>query len=237
MSPRFDDLSRELARPTSRRGVLKLIGGAAAAATAATVLRPFRAQASCAVPCGSTCCAAGQTCSDAATGCCCASGTTPCGTSCCKSGVACVNASTGLCGCPSGYTQCGRGTSMTCCPSGKACGSAGCVPASDLTTKSTAKTCSAPLTCLNVQNGCESAGNCNGNGGCFCYQTAEGGSICQASTNCANNCTRSADCPSGQVCIVNTCCGGGICVSDVPCTSGTAASAAASGERTTPQRS
>lgn len=183
MSEHFEDMSRALARGTSRRGVLKMMGAAAAAATAATVLKPFRgdAQITCAsnsAPCGETCCPPGlvcinastgqcscpagltqcgqgccssglicadasqqlcgcdpsirtfcgkgccnktDTCSDPATVTCCCKGDTPCGTSCCQGGVACINYSQGLCGCPKGYTPCGSGSTLRCCPKGTAC--------------------------------------------------------------------------------------------------------------------
>ena len=91
MSERFDDLSRNLAGSTSRRGVLKMLGAAVAGATAATVLRPFQASGLLAA---------------------CGAGTTPCGTSCCPAGVACVDPNTNRCGCAAGRASCGT----HCCP-------------------------------------------------------------------------------------------------------------------------
>ena len=87
MSGRFDDLSRAMAEPLPRRGMLKMLGAAAAAGVGAAVLKPFRADAAC---------SAGQT---------------PCGTGCCPAGVACADPSTARCGCPAGATQC----ASTCC--------------------------------------------------------------------------------------------------------------------------
>jgi hypothetical protein len=134
MSERFDKLTEDLAHTTSRRGVLKMFGAATAAAAAATVLKPFRAQGACAsgqTPCGDTCCDAGVACLNAANGTCgCAAGTVKCGTqpsgqpSCCKG--TCSDPATNCC-CPSGQTPCGP----ACCASGVACidktkGTCGC---------------------------------------------------------------------------------------------------------------
>jgi hypothetical protein len=52
---------------------------------------------------------------------------------------------------------------------------------------------------------------CNGNGSCVCFQTAEGGSLCAQPTTCGQSCASTSNCPSGYVCLVNTCCGGGEC--------------------------
>ena len=41
MGKGFDNLARSMAEPTSRRGALKVLGAAGAAAAAATLLRPF----------------------------------------------------------------------------------------------------------------------------------------------------------------------------------------------------
>ena len=105
--------------------------------------------------CGTHCCAKGEACSDQATSCCCASGQTPCGPACCAKGVACINSATGPCGCPARYTQCVNGDAVTCCPTGKACGSSGCVAASSL--GGTAKTCSA---CKSYGTTCTTGTDC-----------------------------------------------------------------------------
>jgi hypothetical protein len=123
MSRRFDDLSRTLAGPTSRRGALKLMGAAAAAATAGVVLRPFQAQASCTAgttPCGTTCCPGGVACRDFKNSICgCSPGFAACGTTCCQNqGDFCafIGGKCAAC-CPAGTTPCGR----ACCASGSAC--------------------------------------------------------------------------------------------------------------------
>ncbi|MCU1448341.1 MAG: hypothetical protein JWP02_511 [Acidimicrobiales bacterium] len=117
----FDDLSRA----TTRRGALKVFGGAAAAALGSVLVKPFRADAAACKPglteCGPQCCPKGSTCTDASNGCCCPAGATPCGTSCCKRGVACIDSSRSLCGCPAGTTSCFTDNRLTCCPAGTAC--------------------------------------------------------------------------------------------------------------------
>jgi hypothetical protein len=151
MADSFDELSRAMASPRSRRGVMKMMMTAAAGATAAAVLRPFRAEAVCpagAPVCGSGCCQARESCSDPSTVCCCPSGTTPCGKSCCRNGVACVDRARGICGCPPGTTPCGNATNLNCCAAGKACGDSSCQPVSAFASSVLAKTCGA--TCENT---------------------------------------------------------------------------------------
>jgi hypothetical protein len=125
----FERLTRKLANTTSRRQALKVLGGAAAAAVGAAVLKPAgmaTAAVSCPSgqqPCGAACCPPRYTCSthDAERACCCKPGTAPCGPTCCPSGVACVDRTRGRCGCPAGTTPCGTSTRLTCCPAGTAC--------------------------------------------------------------------------------------------------------------------
>jgi hypothetical protein len=143
MSERFDELSRAMGEPRSRRGVLKLFGAAAVAAVTTTVLKPFRADA---VTC------AGPTSAGAAP---CGPGTTPCGPCCCKAGIACQNSTTGVCGCPAGTTPCGN----ACCKAGVACASAATA------------TCNGPsAACLNggvaCGKGCCAPGKTCTNGSC-----------------------------------------------------------------------
>jgi hypothetical protein len=176
MTERFDQLSRTLGRSTSRRGVLKLFFGAAAASTAATVLRPFRAQAATCpggqAPCGPGCCAG--TCTDRQHGCCCPAGSTPCGSNCCKAGVACLNAATGACGCPAGTTRCTRDGVVACCPQGKAC------PACLTGGGPTGPACSH---------------------GCTCYTDFDTGAFfCSTGVQSGSFCNSDADCPSGYLC-------------------------------------
>jgi hypothetical protein len=76
-------------------------------------------------------------------------------------------------------------------------------------------------TCVNVVGalGCTPVGtcgslqNCAGCGGAgLCFGLADGGSVCIAVGPCDTPCTNSGDCPAGEVCTINTCCGsGGVC--------------------------
>src|SRR3954468_942012 len=101
----FEDLTRKMAKGTSRRGLLKVMGAAAAATVAATVLKPFRGDAFVGCPagtsvCGHACCEAGAPCANAAKSCCCRKGQAVCGGACCISGVACVDVANSICGWP-----------------------------------------------------------------------------------------------------------------------------------------
>src|SRR4051812_40605979 len=109
-----------------------MVGGAVVGATAATVLKPFRAHGQTECPPNKVECSAG---------CCCKAGLTPCGDNCCPSGLICANAATGRCGCdPSIRTFCGQGccnktdtcsdpATVTCCCKGDTpCGTSCCKP-------------------------------------------------------------------------------------------------------------
>jgi hypothetical protein len=192
MSERFDDLARGLSKSHSRRGALKLIGGAAVAAVGAAVLRPLRSSAvTCpagATVCGAGCCNKGDTCSRPAASCCCAKGTTPCGVKCCAKGVACIDADSGLCGCPAGQacrsgcptalslataSACLSSTTTTCQPDGSACTSAGQCCANFCTSngfcgcRADTETCGIDTDCCNHTGGqgCTGAGTC----GTICF--------------------------------------------------------------------
>src|SRR5438309_1564534 len=98
MSERFEQLVRASASSVSRRGILKMVGASAAAATAATLLRPFRGSAGIVcfngfTPCGETCCPPDHVCTNASTGACaCKAGLTPCADKCCPAGLICADA-------------------------------------------------------------------------------------------------------------------------------------------------
>ena len=49
---------------------------------------------------------------------------------------------------------------------------------------------------------------------CFCGGTTEGGSVCFGDDLCDNlqGCNSSADCPAGRVCLTNSCCGVNVCI-------------------------
>jgi hypothetical protein len=91
--------------------------------------------------------------------------------------------------------------------------------------------CDTPQTC-----GTYVVGICGSGSGCpfpICAQIAEGGGVCvEGSTRCASvpNCTTSADCGSGEFCVVNTCCGVGKCAPEpvqCPTVDGSSSSATA----------
>jgi len=73
--------------------------------------------------------------------------------------------------------------------------------------------CCVPQTC--TPGTCEGGfSNCEGNPNCFCFTAAEGGGSCSQSHACAAlvPCPNgTSDCPLGQVCHVDTCCGGPVC--------------------------
>lgn len=49
---------------------------------------------------------------------------------------------------------------------------------------------------------------------CYCFQIAEGGNYCADDFFCAGRtpCNTSDQCADNEVCIVQTCCGGGLCL-------------------------
>jgi hypothetical protein len=54
---------------------------------------------------------------------------------------------------------------------------------------------------------------------CVCFQTTEGYGTCIDNFWCTIPCATSADCPSGQLCITESCCGGNFCA-PAACTDG-----------------
>lgn len=203
----FDELSRALARPRSRRTALKAIGVSVAAGVGAVIVKPFRADAACpagTTACGQYCCSAGTTCVNRSTGkcgcasgytacgkgcckgtctdpansCCCEAGTTPCGSACCRKGVECYDKSQSVCGCPSGTTPCAHNNVLMCAPAGVSCDSSG--PFSVPNTR--VKNC---LTCGRFLDSCTSNSDCCSN---VCNPHKNGGACACSSDN---------DCPSG----------------------------------------
>jgi hypothetical protein len=68
---------------------------------------------------------------------------------------------------------------------------------------------------------CSTFTTCNAGGSCgtsgICASTGEGGGLCvNGSISCSglSACATSNDCGGGETCLVNTCCGAGVCVSD-----------------------
>ncbi|MCU1451642.1 MAG: hypothetical protein JWP02_3812 [Acidimicrobiales bacterium] len=169
MNERFDHLSRTLAGSTSRRGALKMIGGALVGAAAATVLRPAQAHAVCAAGesvCGPNCCPAGVACINPTAGTCgCPPGRAACGTHCCPNkGDFCAFTTPGGCDacCPKGTTPCGR----FCCNAGSACldrsrGTCGCPPNTRVCGTDNPSCCPPDAPCPTDLSTCTNAGNLN----------------------------------------------------------------------------
>jgi hypothetical protein len=99
----------------------------------------------------------------------------------------------------------------------------------DLTSTTTTETSIATAT---ATSSCSNYFNCNratsggtesftcGNSNCLCAQVAEPGQgVCTTGNVINGDCSASSDCPSGNVCIINTCYRGGACVpaSDSAC--------------------
>ena len=211
MNPtKFDELTKELAKSTSRRQALRTIvtasiGGVVGLGAIRSVFgaggNSFCAQW-CHAVFGETV-AAGKCTSDAAhgTGLCVTCGTIAPADICCVRGGDgfCIGGTVAdTCGCDSDQCQTCDATTGTCvgCPPGSTCqnGQCSCVPG----------------TCGNFQD--HRCGDLPPFG-CFCGSTAEGGSACWHDDLCANvtGCTTSADCPENSVCMVNTCCGVPVC--------------------------
>jgi hypothetical protein len=74
--------------------------------------------------------------------------------------------------------------------------------------------------CVSPNPGCVGATcnafvECSSNPDCVCGTVAEGGGLCvPGSTSCAGlaPCSSSGDCPGGTLCLIDTCCGAGVCV-------------------------
>jgi len=205
----FDRLTKTLARGTSRRRVLRGVGGGVAGAALAGWGRRQagatpRGKSGCAAFCaavfGDTH-AAGQCTSAAAQG-----------SGLCFS--ACGPAGTG------GGTLCGdqsRYPTTTCCSSGQRCGTDGicqtcaanggtCGADSDCcSTICQGETCVATVagTCMAGQDSCGGTQSLCGNGQCDCLQTAAGATICGQTAGCVE----SGPCPDGTVAAVGgECC-------------------------------
>jgi hypothetical protein len=143
--------------------------------------------------------------------------TAPCDSSQCQK----CDPTSGTCvGCPSGQT-CLNGS---CCANANVCGST-CLTAPcdasqcqkcDSTTGTCVSSCTSGQTCLNGQcvnivctqaGGCTSPVLCPTNSNCICASTPEGPIVCVQNA-AFSKCTKSTDCPAGQVCAIG-CQGGG----------------------------
>ena len=201
MNPKnFDELTKELAKSTSRRHALKTIvtasiGGVVGLGAIRSVFGnkikcnggpPNRDCAHwCAAVFGPDTPAAGQCTSDAAhnTGDCCRCGAVD------PSAICCVRDSSGFCVPGTIVAGC------FCSNPGDTCNNGQCG-------------CSDPGTCGSYQFGCD------GDPTCACATNSEGGGTCAGDATCSNAtlCTTSADCPANSVCIVGSCCGTPVCL-------------------------
>jgi hypothetical protein len=202
MNPtKFDELTKQLAKSTSRRRALRTIlttsiGGVVGLGAIRSVFGnkvkcgggPPNSDCAhwCAAVFGEDTPAAGQCTSDAAhnTGDCCRCGVVD------PSAICCVRDSSGFCV---------PGTIV-----------AGCFCSNPAETCQNGQCVCSPGTCGNFQD--HRCGDLPPLG-CFCGSTAEGGSACWHDDFCINvpGCTSTADCPPNSVCMVNTCCGVPVC--------------------------
>jgi hypothetical protein len=206
MNPsKFDELTKQLAKSTSRRHALKTIltasvGGVVGLGAIRSV---FGSNAFCDQWChavfGNTR-AAGQCTSDAAhhRGLCVTCGNVAPANICCirDSNGFCIGGTvTAGCACDSSQCQTCDTSTGTCvgCPPGETCENGQC------TTSCTGGVCGTYTTCDNNDN-------------CACGTTTEGGSACFANTVCGTQCNASSDCPAGSICLTGSCCGFNLCV-------------------------
>ena len=236
----FDEFTKAMATPTSRRKALKrlAVGTIGSLLTFAGLRSALAADKKC--PPGLTDC--GGKCVNTRTD---PNNCGVCGTKC-KSGL-CVN---GLC-CPPGAVKCGNSCcSFTCCPGNVCtntntdvnnCGACGNVCSPGQVCKGgkcvTVSTCSPAGNCNIGFNNC---GN-NQNSNCYCFTDTSGNGQCGCNAYCSNaqTCNTNADCPSGYFCAINngcTGCGGppGVCLQN--CTQTCALSLHGDGPTAAPRR-
>ena len=132
----------------------------------------------------------------------------------CPAGETCVDSEC-TSPCPAGQITCG-GTCVDPSMDPANCGSCG-------VTCSTGEACENGVCTMNPApqcsgQTCSTFTTCNPNscsGGGVCGSTAEGGGLCVDGTtqcNTLTGCTTSADCAAGEICIVQSCCGTGVCL-------------------------
>jgi hypothetical protein len=214
---KFDEFTKELVTPSSRRQALKTLAASAFGGMLAFsgLDRVFAKTGHCPPglklcqgKCVNTrtdpknCGVCGTVCVSGlcVNGLCCPPGTITCNNSCCDG--TCLNGTT--C-CPTGQT-CGT----TCCPAGQVClNGTTCCP-----TKQACGTtcCPAGMICQNRQcvvppcpSGCFNP--CNQSGTCYCNITTEGTSACVQPICLTGPCASSAECPPGSICSNQGCCG------------------------------
>ena len=99
--------------------------------------------------------------------------------------------------CPPGSTNC-HGTCVNTSTDPNNCGNCGTVCASGVCNNGV---------CTCGTGGCASA--CPGNPACDCVTTVDMGIVCVHPICTFISCTKSSNCPSGQVCFTQGCCGAG----------------------------
>ena len=202
---KFDELTKELAKSTSRRHALKTILTASVGGVVGlgAIRSAFGNNSFCDQWChavfGDTR-AAGKCTADAAhhTGLCITCGEVePADICCVRNDLGfCVGGTVAdTCGCDSAQCQTCDATTGTCvgCPPGSTCENGQC-------------------SC--VGGVCGTYTNCEGQVDCFCGTTSEGGSACFLDQLCADlaDCTTSADCDAFSFCLVGSCCERNVCI-------------------------
>ncbi len=232
----FDELTKSLATPTSRRQAIRRIAAGALGGLLAIAGIGGTALASKCPPgltdCGGKCVdtkkdpnncgTCGTKCQSGlcVNGLCCPVGAVDCHNSCC-SFTCCNNVCTntqsdvnncGSCGhvCPPG-DSCVNGTCV--CKSGVVCNGVCCKPGQKCIGGQCVTVCQNNVctggACPFISNGCDN------NPFCYCYKVPDGTGGCGPSIPCAGAqpCSTCADCPSGSFCAIDTCCGPqGICI-------------------------
>jgi len=234
---RFDELTKRLVTPITRRQAFKTL---MAAAMSGLIIRSGGGKAFAQKGANGACpqfcnqqfgpgSARGKCMSDAAQegGLCyqCGPGSNSCGLSacngvCCAQGASCSN---GACACPAGQAVCGAGSARcfgvgTCTDltTIQNCGSCGNTCTADqICTNGTCQSSSPNPECAG--KGCGSLNlMCNNNPFCVCTTIFGGaGGMCMSATvSCSalRTCPTGSECNAGELCLINTCCGVNVCV-------------------------
>jgi hypothetical protein len=221
----FDEFTKALATPTSRRQALKrLLAGTFGSLLALSGIGTAFAKQ---CPSGQTDC--GGKCVDTRTdpnncgvcgtkcrsglcvnGLCCPPGAGKCGNSCCSltccGGNTCVDTqhdknNCGSCGnkCDACST-CQNGTCVSSCPQGQTCQNGKCAPP--------------PICSPAASDYCNALLICGPNSFCYCAQGVDGNTYClQIYGGCSPTCSSNSDCAPGSICVSEaSCCGNNVCV-------------------------
>jgi hypothetical protein len=117
------------------------------------------------------------------------------------------NPQTCACECPTGTTECGN----NCCAEGTECCQGQCRAVCAPTEQRNPQSCACEAVgCTGARCATYFNSRCNDNPNCFCLTTAEGGGFCYDNRTfgtCTQPCSSTQECPSGSICVVDTCCG------------------------------